>query len=206
MYAPSRFGRILDEENRPDLNAYMMMYLELERSGWQLRFVTIELTGNPMIDYVLIAIHATEAANYSTNLSKDVSRGLRNASRQGWWTHAIPPFGTLRFDTRANKVLGSGEASTGGPEASYLSPIQSSLVSGSLQPSAFLLAPASTRSVRHCMSGASVAATGGHWVTATSGTSSLTVHWLARMSSKTGTMRVTQSAHESRRSGPRWST
>jgi hypothetical protein len=114
MYAPSRFGRILDDENRADLNAYMMMYLELERSGWQLRFVTIELTGNPMIDYVLVAIHATEAANYSTNLSKDVARGIRNASREGWWTHAIPPFGTLRFDTRANKVLRHGGASSGG--------------------------------------------------------------------------------------------
>lgn len=114
MYAPSRFGRILDETGRPDLNAYMLMYLELERSGWQLRFVTIDLTGNPTIDYVLIAIHATEAANYATNLSKDVSRGLRNASREGWWTHAIPPFGTRRFDTRSNKVLGPGEASTGG--------------------------------------------------------------------------------------------
>jgi hypothetical protein len=114
MYAPSRFGRILDEDNRPDLNAYMMMYLDLERSGWQLRFVTIELTGNPMVDYVLIAVHATEAANYVTNLSKDVSRGKRNAAREGWWTHAIPPFGTLRFDTRANKVLQNGEASTAG--------------------------------------------------------------------------------------------
>lgn len=114
MVAPSRFGRILDEEGRPDVNAYMILYLELERLGWQLRFVTLQLTGNPMVDYALIAIHANEASTYSANNSYNASSGKRKHSADGWWVHAIPPYGTRRLDTRTGKVLEQGEASSAG--------------------------------------------------------------------------------------------
>lgn len=92
----------------------MIMYLELERLGWLPRFVTLELTDNPMVDYVLIGIYATEAATYSSNLSDHVSRGKRKHARDGWWVHAVPPFGAKRYDLRAGKVLNKGDSSAPG--------------------------------------------------------------------------------------------
>jgi hypothetical protein len=77
----------------PDLSAYLMMYLTLEQCGWLPRFVTVELTGNPQVDYIIIAIHATQAAVGSISLSDNVSRGKRGKAAMGYWPHAIPPFG-----------------------------------------------------------------------------------------------------------------
>jgi hypothetical protein len=59
-----------------------------------------------------VLARATDAAVHGRR--KNLAVLLVDDTRDGWWTHAIPPFATLRFDTRANKVLGYGEASTGG--------------------------------------------------------------------------------------------
>ena len=111
MDAPSRFGRILDEDGEPDLPAYMIQYLSLVQLGWECRFVSVRLTGDPMVDYIIIAIHATEASKYSVNISKTVSGGKRLHSKAGWWVHGAAPFGARRFDTYASKELKKGGAS-----------------------------------------------------------------------------------------------
>lgn len=109
MHDPSRFGRIVDAEGKPDLSAYMLMYLTLEQCGWLPRFVTVELTGNPQVDYIIIAIHATQAAVGSVALADNVSRGKRAKAAAGYWPHAIPPFGTQKFDVRLDKIIERGD-------------------------------------------------------------------------------------------------
>jgi hypothetical protein len=110
MYDPSRFGRIVDVEGKPDLSAYMLMYLTLEQCGWLPRFVTVDLTGNPEVDYIIIAIYATQAAVGSVSLSDNASRGKRGKAAIGYWPHAIPPFGARKFDLRLDKVVERGDA------------------------------------------------------------------------------------------------
>lgn len=110
MWDPARFGRIVDETGRrPDLGVYIMMYLTLEQCGWHLRFVTMELTGDPQIDYAMIANEATAAATRSTDLAADASRGKRSKAENGYWPHAIPPFGAQKFDVRLGQVVDRGD-------------------------------------------------------------------------------------------------
>src|SRR5690606_13823631 len=113
MYAPSRFGRILGTDGEPDVKAYMRMYLALDEVGWELEFVTLTLTDRPDINFLLIASAAFNDASFSSTLSRDVSRGKRDFASEGWWVHAIPPFGAQKFDTRTQQVIKPGENASG---------------------------------------------------------------------------------------------
>jgi DNA invertase Pin-like site-specific DNA recombinase len=114
IYDPSRFGRVLDEEGKPDILAFLSMYGEFESAGWQLHFVTVNRVGDNLADIVTMALYAYAAAIYSTNLSNNVKRGMGNHASQGWWTGGAAPWGTKRMDTRTGKILSKGQQSTPG--------------------------------------------------------------------------------------------
>ena len=86
VYDPSRFGRVLDEDGNPDILAFLGMYGELEATGWQLHFVTVNRMGDHLADIVTMALYAYAAAIYSANLSNNVKRGMLDHAAQGWWT------------------------------------------------------------------------------------------------------------------------
>jgi DNA invertase Pin-like site-specific DNA recombinase len=122
IYDPSRFGRVLDEEGKPDILAFLAVYGEFESAGWQLHFVTVNRIGDNLADIVTMALYAYSAAIYSTNLSKNVKRGMADHAAQGWWTGGSAPWGTKRQDTRSGRVLKSGQASTPGGGGTVLVP------------------------------------------------------------------------------------
>lgn len=122
IYDPSRFGRVLDEDGNPDILKFLSVYSEFESAGWQLHFVTVNRTGNNLADIVTMALYAYSAAIYSTNLSKNVKRGMADHAAQGWWTGGEAPWGTKRKDTRSGRVLETGQASTPGGGGTVLIP------------------------------------------------------------------------------------
>jgi DNA invertase Pin-like site-specific DNA recombinase len=59
MCDPSRLGRHLDEEGRPDLHASLAVHKEFESAGWKLRFVTVSTAGGgPLTNIVTKALLA----------------------------------------------------------------------------------------------------------------------------------------------------
>jgi hypothetical protein len=71
---------------------------------------------------ITMALYAYSAAVYSTNLSKNVTRGRIDHARAGWWTGGTAPWGTKRKDTRTGRVLENGEPSTPGGGGTILVP------------------------------------------------------------------------------------
>ncbi|AHG89847.1 Recombinase [Gemmatirosa kalamazoonensis] len=114
IYDPSRFGRILDSEGAPDIMAFLAVYSQFESAGWQLHFVTVQRTGDGLVDAVTMALYAYAAALYSVNLSKNARRGRVKHAADGWWTAGTAPWGTLRKDTSTNRILKPGQRSAAG--------------------------------------------------------------------------------------------
>jgi len=112
MYDPSRFGRILDEEGRPDVPAYQQVHAELTRLGWIPQFVTVKMSGEGLTDIIMLVMHAHMAASYSVTLSTNVKRGMIKRATEGWWTGGPAPWGTLRKDVAAARILKDGERSS----------------------------------------------------------------------------------------------
>ena len=80
LYDPSRFGRTLTRDGRPDIFGFLAAYNQFEETGWELHFVTVPRTGSDIADVVTMALYAYAAALYSTNLSTTVTRGMRGAA------------------------------------------------------------------------------------------------------------------------------
>jgi hypothetical protein len=114
IYDPSRFGRILDEDGKPDIMAFLAVYSQFESAGWQLHFVTVQRTGDGLVDAVTMALYAYAAAVYSVNLSKNARRGRVKHSALGWWTAGLAPWGTLRKDTSTDRILKPKQRSAAG--------------------------------------------------------------------------------------------
>jgi DNA invertase Pin-like site-specific DNA recombinase len=112
MYDPSRFGRSLNAEGRPDIMEFIATYHRFERSGWQLHFLTVPRTGEPLADIINIAVYAYAAAIYSVNLSKNVTSGLRRIAKEGWWMGGPAPWGTRRMDSTNGRILSQKETAS----------------------------------------------------------------------------------------------
>ena len=122
IYDPARFGRTLTQDGRPDIFGFLGVYNQFEQTGGELHFVTAPRTGSDIADVVTLALYAYSAAIYSANLSTAVTRGMRGAAAQGWWTGGPAPWGTKRFDTLTGRVLPMGQASTPGGGGTILVP------------------------------------------------------------------------------------
>jgi DNA invertase Pin-like site-specific DNA recombinase len=122
MYDPSRFGRTLDEGGSPDIMSFISVFNEFERHGWRVEFVTVDRTGNDLVDIITMALYAYAAALYSKNLSENVMRGRVDHAAAGWWVAGTAPWGTKRFDTRTQRVLNDGELSSPGGGGTILVP------------------------------------------------------------------------------------
>ncbi|HEU4629136.1 MAG TPA: recombinase family protein [Gemmatimonadaceae bacterium] len=122
MYDPSRFGRTLDEDGKPDIMAFISVFNEFERHGWSVEFVTVDRTNNDLVDMITMALYAYAAALYSKNLSENVLRGRLQHAANGWWVAGTAPWGTKRFDTASNRVLEDGERSSPGGGGTILVP------------------------------------------------------------------------------------
>lgn len=100
IYDMSRFGRILTD-GEEDPYAVMEQMKLFERLGWEIRFCTVEKTGNPMMDFLQNGIFAIMAAEVSKKLKRDTRRGrnfflsLEGGAR---WMGGKPPLGTYRAD------------------------------------------------------------------------------------------------------------
>lgn len=112
MYDPSRFGRILDDEGRPDVAAYQQLHAELTKLGWRPQFVTVKTSGDSLSDIILLVLHAHMAASYSVTLSTNVTRGMVKRASEGWWTGGSAPWGTRRKDVAADRLLKDHEHSS----------------------------------------------------------------------------------------------
>lgn len=122
MYDPSRFGRTLDEDGKPDLMTFMSVFNEFERYGWRVVFVTVERHGDAVVDLMTMALYAYAAALYSKNLSENVRRGRVKHAADGYWVSGSAPWGAVRFDTASQRVLKDGERSTPGGGGTILKP------------------------------------------------------------------------------------
>jgi DNA invertase Pin-like site-specific DNA recombinase len=111
MYDPSRFGRTLDEEGKPDIISFISVMSEFERYGWVVEFVTVQRTGDSLVDFITMALYAYAAALYSKSLSENVMRGRLKHAKDGWWVGGTAPWGTKRFDTEAKRELRGRERS-----------------------------------------------------------------------------------------------
>ena len=111
MYDPSRFGRTLDEEGMPDIISFIGVMGEFERYGWVVEFVTVQRTGDRLVDFIMMALYAYAAALYSKSLSENVTRGRLKHAKEGWWVGGTAPWGTKRFDTEAKRELKGRERS-----------------------------------------------------------------------------------------------
>ena len=58
MDAPSRFGRILDEDKQLDVLAYHQLYSELTKLGWVPTFASLKLSGNSLTDTIALVLNA----------------------------------------------------------------------------------------------------------------------------------------------------
>lgn len=124
VYDPSRFGRSLDADGKPDVLGFQAKLTEFEQYRWRVEFVTVKRTGEQLADLIMMAMHAYSAAQFSTTLSANVRRGRVNHAQAGWWTSGSAPWGTLRKDTRTDRVLMPGEVSTPGGGGTILIPDQ----------------------------------------------------------------------------------
>ena len=75
MYDPSRFGRILDEDGKPDVLAFQKVHGDLRRLGWLPQFVTMKSSGDSFADVLMLYKNAHLAAEFSVILSRNVTRG-----------------------------------------------------------------------------------------------------------------------------------
>ena len=119
-FAPSRFGRSLDDRGEPDILKFMHTYFEFEQSGWQLHFVTLPRLGDGLADVINLAVYAYADAIYSKNLSIHARRGRRQEGEKGWWVNGQAPWGTKRYDTRERRILEPGESSSSGSGGTIL--------------------------------------------------------------------------------------
>jgi hypothetical protein len=124
LHDPSRFGRPLGRDGKPDVLSFLALYSEFESTGWQLHFITATRTGNQLGDIIMMAIYAYAAAVYSATLSVNASRGRRSEAANGWWTGGVAPWGTLRHDTKTRRDLGDRERSTPGGGGTILKPVE----------------------------------------------------------------------------------
>ena len=62
LYDPSRFGRTLTRDGRPDIFGFLAAYNQFEETGWELHFVTVPRTGSDIADVVTMALYAYAAA------------------------------------------------------------------------------------------------------------------------------------------------
>lgn len=127
IYDPSRFGRILDADGGPDIHAFMSVYGEFERLGWQPNFVTVQRSGSAFADLMTIATHAHAAAVHSISISKNATRGKRARASQGWWVSGPAPWGTKRSDTMPAHALKAGRLSTRCADGTILVPDENAL-------------------------------------------------------------------------------
>lgn len=106
IYDMSRFGRILLEGDE-DPYAVVEKIRSFHRVGWEVRFATMEKTGNPMLDFIQQGLHAAMAAEFSKKLSRDTRRGRdyflsgEGAAKGARWLGGEPPLGTRRVDPDA---------------------------------------------------------------------------------------------------------
>lgn len=113
-WAPSRFGRSLNDRMEPDILKFMTTFSRFEQSGWELHFLTLPRIGHGLAEVLNLAVYAYADAVYSKTLSENAGRGRRQEGEKGWWINGQAPWGTRRFDTRENRSLGPGENSTAG--------------------------------------------------------------------------------------------
>jgi DNA invertase Pin-like site-specific DNA recombinase len=114
LFDPSRFGRTLDVNGKPDVLAFLATYSAFENAGWQLHFVTMHRTGELLADVMMLVVHAFSAAQYSATLSTNVIRGRVDHASRGYWTAGRAPFGALRAVEGSGEVLGPGVRKTPG--------------------------------------------------------------------------------------------
>lgn len=127
MFDPSRFGRILDEQKKPDILAFISVFNEFERQGWKVVFVTVDRTDDGLVDMILMALYAYAAALYSKNLGENVRRGRRKHAGDGYWVSGAAPWGTKRFDEGTGRVLKDRERSSPGGRRTVLVPDKEAL-------------------------------------------------------------------------------
>lgn len=122
IYDPSRFGRCLDEDGKPDIMSFLAVSSQFQSYNWQIEFVTVRRTGEQLIDLIMMALYAYAAAVYSMNLSNSVRLGRIDHASKGWWTNGTAPWGTWRLDTQTGRLLKDGERSTPGGGGTILVP------------------------------------------------------------------------------------
>lgn len=84
MDSPCRFGRLLDGNGETKLAAYTSMFFRLDKVGWRCRFVSLLLTGDPMVDSVLTAVHAFGLdQRISEGHAKTKASGIVSARKAG---------------------------------------------------------------------------------------------------------------------------
>ena len=92
MYAPCRFGRLLDEDKQPDLTAYQQLYAELTKLGWIPQFVTVKNSGNALTDVIQLVLHAHQDAcahaRPNTRHGDDAYERFRAAGCNVWYIDA----------------------------------------------------------------------------------------------------------------------
>lgn len=107
IYDMSRFGRILTN-GEEDPFVMMEKLRHFLKSGWEVRFLNIQMTGDPLLDFIQQGLHSFMSAAYSKKLSKDVRRGrthfltLQDGAR---WLGGPPPVGTKRIDPATREEL-----------------------------------------------------------------------------------------------------
>lgn len=129
IYDMSRFGRILTN-GEEDPEAVLSMMKTFLKWGWEIRFVTFESTGNPVMDFFQNGLYAIMASEVSKKLKRDTRRGrmhfltLESGAR---WLGGSPPLGAMRVDPETRQPLDRFERATsrGG---SLLAPNEEELV------------------------------------------------------------------------------
>jgi hypothetical protein len=100
LYDVSRFGRILTD-GEEDPFAVMEKLKQFKKWGWEVRFVNMQATGDPLLDFIQQGIHSFMAAAYSRKLAKDVRRGRKHflsLAEGARWLGGPPPVGMKRVD------------------------------------------------------------------------------------------------------------
>jgi len=105
IYDVSRFGRIVNEENKPDVDAMEFMRLQLKQLGWNLAWVEGPTSENELVNHFLRIMESQASGEYTANLSKKVTNGKADAALNGWWPGGVAPFGASRFNRATRRVL-----------------------------------------------------------------------------------------------------
>jgi DNA invertase Pin-like site-specific DNA recombinase len=105
IYDVSRFGRIVTEENKPDVDAMEYMRLQLKQLGWNLAWVEGPTSENELVNHFLRIMESQASGEYTANLSKKVTNGKADAALNGWWPGGVAPFGASRYNRATRRVL-----------------------------------------------------------------------------------------------------